>query len=259
MHIPLPRRQALAARKRRQAACLRQYGLRGRSTALLKVRGQSCGLAVLLGRDEGFGASLADELDARLCGAAHGQERHGIGLADDAEGGIGAAVVSLPVRVVRNVTSWYGNRIVKLVRLAGGRVAEVRVERYAGRPIRVNSEGAAEAFPDAGRLKGLFLHQTNHQYCYCYCFCCRRRVISTSRIAESGSLSGMANSPAEKGSVRSHGVVCGLQQLSRKAGISHLVNAHDTSSSFRCHLGSHVDGDSVKLGRFDVDVNPVVL
>jgi hypothetical protein len=70
-----------------------------------------------------------------------------------------AAVVALPVRVVGNVASWEGDRVVEGhgVVAAGSWVTVVRVQRNTIGAVGINGEGFANGLPDSGGLDGLFL------------------------------------------------------------------------------------------------------
>lgn len=159
VHIPLPRRQALPARQRRQAAGHLEHPLGRLDAAILEVVRQPRRLAFLLGLDQRLGALLADQLDPRLGGAADRQKRDLLGLADVAQARIVAAGVALPVRVVGDVPRREGDGIVVLERVIAARrgIAVVGVEGDAVGPVGVDGCRAAEALPDAGRLECVFL------------------------------------------------------------------------------------------------------
>jgi hypothetical protein len=83
-----------------------------------------------------------------------------LGLVDDTELGVVAAVVALPVGVVGDVASGQRNGVVVLERRvgAGGRVTVVRVQRNTVGALGINGQEAAEGLPDTRRLEGLLLY-----------------------------------------------------------------------------------------------------
>lgn len=157
VHVPRARRETLAARQWRQAVHEQVLGnVLGRG--LLQSLGQA-GLSLLLGSNELLLASLADELDLGLGGAADGQQGDGVGLVDDAELGVRAAGVALEVSVVGDVTCGHRHGVIVGRGLgAGSRVAVVRVEGNTVGAVGVNGEELAEALPDTGRLDRLLLY-----------------------------------------------------------------------------------------------------
>ena len=168
VNSPLASSHGLATRGRGQTARLGEHQLGRLDTGLLKVGGQAAGLlALLLGGDDGLGAGLADELDARLGGAADGQESDLIGLVDDREARVGATGVALPVRVVGNVAGREGDGVVVLERRvgAGGGQAVVRVQGHAVGPVRVEGERAADTLPDTFGLEGVLLFKGAKEAC----------------------------------------------------------------------------------------------
>lgn len=155
MHIPLSGVQSLATGQRRHAV---DKHILGRVARLLKSLGQTS-LGLLLHSNELLLAGLADEIDLGGLSAADGEELGELGLVDDAELGVVAAVVALPVGVVGDVASGQRNGVVVLERVvgAGGRVAEVRVQRDTVGALGVDGQEAAEGLPDTSRLDGLLL------------------------------------------------------------------------------------------------------
>jgi hypothetical protein len=160
MDIPLSLLQTLTARQRRQPVLVQQQ-LSNILSVLLEVLGQALLLALLLGSHERLASGLANEFHPRLDSAADAKERDLVGLSNDGKLRVVAAVVALPVRVVGNVAGGECDRIGILegVVRAGGRVAVVGVERDTVGAVRVNREGASDAFPDAGRLKSMLLKE----------------------------------------------------------------------------------------------------
>jgi hypothetical protein len=156
VNSPLPRSQARTAGQRWQSPD--KHILRHVLGGLLQRLGQAR-LALLLGRHEGLLARLADELDLGARRAADRQERGELRLVDDAELGVGAARVALPVGVVGDVARGERHRVVVLGgRVRAGRgVAEVGVQRDAVGSLGVDGEEAAERLPQAGGLEGVFL------------------------------------------------------------------------------------------------------
>jgi hypothetical protein len=84
-----------------------------------------------------------------------------VGLAHDGKLRVVAAMITLPVRVVGNVTCGEsdGVGVFEGIVGAGGRVAVVWVEGDTVGAVGVNCKGASDAFPDAGRLEGVLLKQ----------------------------------------------------------------------------------------------------
>lgn len=158
MDRPLARGQGDTARGRGQPAdkdVLRDHT----RVSLANVLGQTGSLALLLGSYEGLLASLADELNLRLGLAADGKQAYNVGLVDDAKTGVGAAAVTLPVRVSSNITSGQrdGVFVTEGIVAAGSGKAEGRVQRDTVRAVRVERQQAADTLPQTGRLNSVLL------------------------------------------------------------------------------------------------------
>lgn len=136
MHIPLSRVQGLATGQRRHAI---DKQILGRVASLLKGLCQTS-LGLLLNSNKLLLASLSNKVDLGSLSTTDGKELGELGLVDDAELGVAAADVALPVRVVGDVASGERNGVVVLERVvgAGGRVAEVRVQRNTVRSLGVD-------------------------------------------------------------------------------------------------------------------------
>jgi len=147
--IPLSAGQALSTWQRRKPTCLLKHKACGFSTTILKICSEASLLACLLGRHECLGSLLTDQLDTWLGSTADAQERDLLGLANDAKARVIAAGIALPVRVSSDISSRKGDGIGILERIIAARcwVAEIRVERNAGRAVGINGKSTTDALP----------------------------------------------------------------------------------------------------------------
>ena len=115
------------------------------------------------------------------------EQTYHIRLRDGAQSWIPSPRIALPVRVLRQIGRGEGDGVVVGIRVlrAGRRVAELGVQRHAGRAAGVDSEEAVDAGVEAGGLDGVFLFAMEETRLACGP---RRRFIVYLELWERGNL-----------------------------------------------------------------------
>jgi hypothetical protein len=128
---------------------------------LLKEGGETSFFALLLDINQLLLASLPNLQNIVLGGslASHREKAHGIGLGHGTQLRVVSSYVTLPVRVVGDVTGRQSDGIIIRQRRqrSGSGKAKLGVQRNTGRAIWVDSEKTADSLPNTGRTDGVFL------------------------------------------------------------------------------------------------------